>query len=421
MVDISVPTASFRLDKGFYRLTLRGGTPACVVQLVDRDNPARGCVLFSSQIGQTYLLKLKRPLSAGMITVTPPAGEAASNATLISLHCAKITKAVFYGAGLAAAIKPRRLQRFGPGEKLVVRGGALPDLTRFATQNVEFRYLRLYGLDDRSIDGCGWEWLSDAERPLTGPKQPAHSEVSGRFCVYVHMHYWETWPEIEAILRHDCAGADLIVTASADAREHFPQIAERFPQAQLIATENRGRDVGPFLELLSKGTFDPYTAVCKIHGKLSKKDGKETAFGLRVRRYILASLLANGNFHQAAKAFAAKPELGLLGPKNLLLPSSGGSIKSYIKSEWPIMQRVFARAHLEVDPKDIQFFVGTMFWFRPPALSGVQKMGIGLGDFDAENGKKRSTLQHAFERMFCVFVQNAGYTVDVISPSTDLI
>ncbi|OLP46926.1 rhamnan synthesis F family protein [Rhizobium oryziradicis] len=416
MVDISVPTASFSLDEGFYRLTLRGGTPADVVQLIDRDNPSRGCVLFSRQSGQTYLLKLKRPLSAGMITVNSPAGEGASGATPISLHCSKISKAMYYGAGLAALTKPRRLQRFGPGEKLVVRGGTAQDLALFASQNVEFRYLRLYGLDNRSVDARGWQWLLDAERPVSGQKQPAHSEVSGRICVYVHMHYWETWPEIEAILSNDCEGADLIVTSSVDASQHFSKIAQRFPHAQLVATENRGRDVGPFLEMLSKGMFDQYTAVCKIHGKLSKKDGRETAIGLRVRRYILASLLANGNFRQATEAFAAKPALGLLGPQNLLLPPRGGNIKAYIKSEWSIMQRVFARANIEIDPKDIQFFVGTMFWFRPRAFSGLQKLGIGLGDFDAENGKKRSTLQHAFERMFCAFVQNAGYTVDVISP-----
>jgi hypothetical protein len=419
MVDISVPTASFFLEKGFYRLTLHGCDKRMAVQLVDRDDPARGCVLFSKQTDQTYLLKLKRPLSAGMITIHAFDTGASPGSTPPFLQCVRMSKALYYAAGLMAATTPRRLQRFGPGEKMVLCGGTAQDLAAFASQNVEFRYLRLYGLDDRSIDERGWRWLLDAQRPLSPQKQPAVPGVHGRVCVYVHMHYWETWPEIEAILRNECDGADLIVTSSAEASQHFSEIAERFPHARLIETENRGRDVGPFLELLSKGAFDQYTAVCKIHGKLSKKDGKETSFGLRVRRYILASLLANGNFRRAVDAFAATPELGLLGPQNLLLPSHGGSISGYIKSEWPMMKRVFARADIEVKPDDIQFFVGTMFWFCPKALSALQKTGIGLGDFDPENGKKRSTLQHAFERMFCAFVQNAGYRVDVVSPPSD--
>ncbi|MBB4953530.1 hypothetical protein H4S14_001753 [Agrobacterium vitis] len=418
MAIVSLPTASFSLDAGFYRLNVRNGDAAMAVELVDRNNPLRACLLFAQSAAQTYFLHLQHPLYNGMIVMHHPDADQPPPSGNPSLEWTRISKAAYYAVGLLAATKSRRLQRFGPGEKLLVTGGSADNLASFASQNVEFRYLRMYGLDDRSIKDKGWEHLFDAAQPLSNQKHVRMEAVDHRACVYVHMHYWETWPEIEAILLTECTGMDVIVTSSVQADQHFAKIAALFPQAQLIETENRGRDVGPFIELVSKGVFDHYNAVCKIHGKLSKKHGKETVSGLRVRRYILASLLANGNGSRAVEAFADRSDLGLIGPENLLLPPAGAAVKAYIKSEWPIMKRVFKRANIDVAPKDIVFFAGTMFWFRPAALSILQKMNMSLGDFDRENGAKRSTLQHSFERMFCTFVKSAGYKVDVFSPSS---
>lgn len=419
MASVSLPTASFSLEAGFYRLTLRSGeTSLLAVELVDRDNPLRGCVLLSHATSQTYFLHLRQPLRAGAVRLHTDDADLKSSLDMLSLEWTRISKATYYAVGLLVAAKARRLQRFGPGEKLLVMGGSTGNLATFAGMNVEFRYLRIYGIDNHSIEERGWKDLFDPTQLLSAQKLAVLNAPSIRACMYVHMHYWETWPEIETILLNECDGMDLIITSSNQAGQQFARIAELFPHARLIETENRGRDVGPFMELVSTGVFDQYAAVCKIHGKLSKKDGKETLFGLRVRRYILASLLASGNSRRAVEAFAVRPDLGLLGPQNLLLPPPGGPSKAYLKSEWPIMRGVFKRANLDVDPQDVVFFAGTMFWFRPSALSILQKMGIGLLDFDPENGAKRATLQHSFERMFCAFVQNAGYKVDVMSPST---
>ena len=87
-------------------------------------------------------------------------------------------------------------------------------------------------------------------------------------------------------------------------------------------TENRGRDVRPFLELLEAGRLDRYRYVCKIHGKKSNDGGRISYLGALWRRRSLFDLLAGpGIAESIVRAFEADESIGIIGPRAFRLPS----------------------------------------------------------------------------------------------------
>jgi hypothetical protein len=401
----TLSSGSVSLLPGYYRVQAKEGA----LMLADVGDIRRGSIFHPHC---TYYLQLKAPLERADLRPV----DAALN--IETLEVTPISPTQFLLRTTFAAGRRHALQRFGSEELLLTTAKDRNWLSEAAFNNVEFRYLRLYGLDDVSIRRNGWSWMESAW-PLKRVEAKPISEVSSyktAACVYVHIHYWETWPEIENVLLNDCQGLDLIITTTKKEAADAERIASLFPRSRIIITENRGRDVGPFLELLRTGVFDGYEAVCKIHGKLSKKNGRETLSGTRIRRYILACLLAEGGCQRAIDMFASNQQLGLAGPANLLLPPADEPVDRYIKTETKQMRSFCARVGQNFITDEIEFFVGTMFWFRPTALELLRRENIGISHFEPENGAKRNTLQHAMERLFTMFIKKAGSKIGKLQP-----
>lgn len=285
------------LEPGYYKLSFQSIDPEVrAIELLDADDAERCCRLDLSNGQLHYALDLKKPVEAGNVRFLankPIEGETSIDFIPVSRKFFSLQKAW-------AAIQRHRLQNFGPGEKLLCLSGDQQAAESAAFANVEYRALRLYGLDDLSKQKNGWDWL-DAGWPLAGFCQNALSHPPVRACVYVHLHYMETWPEIKSTLLQNAIHLDVIVSVTAENFNFRHDVLTTFPNAKIIHMENRGRDVGPFMELLKQGVFENYDAVCKIHGKLSRKNGNETISGHRIRRYTLACLLANGLKHTYTK------------------------------------------------------------------------------------------------------------------------
>ncbi|WP_035200308.1 rhamnan synthesis F family protein [Agrobacterium tumefaciens] len=398
------------LEPGYYDISVSRKSDLDAVEIADFNDVERCCRLDFRSGKTNYKVHLKKPLHNIVINTKNKIRDPEEIPVLFS----QISKNSFEFRKIFLATQKHALQSFGPGEKLLCLESNACDREKAAFANVEYRYMHLYGLDDASRDRNGWHWLDDGW-PIGGRRAIYTGKI--RSCIYVHLHYIETWPELRAIILEDCFGRDIIIGLTSPNIELQIEILKTFPHATIVVTENRGRDVGPFMELLRQGRFDKYDTVCKIHGKLSRKDGKQTKSGTRIRRYIYASLLRDGAHNHILDLFDAIPELGVVGPKNLSLPKTDRSVTPYLKGELKQIGKISKRTGLSLEPDDIQFFVGTMFWFRPAAFHIVREANIGLRDFDLENGAKRGTLQHSLERMFSVFVRHAGYKIGTSQPA----
>src|SRR5262249_49799582 len=142
-----------------------------------------------------------------------------------------------------------------------------------------------------------------------------------RIAVVLHLFYLDLWPQICRHLRMIEEPFDLIVSVPDDRRDEAEAVIQAdLPSSQVIGVENRGRDIGPFLDLLRSGRLDRYDYLCKIHGKKSphRDDGNEW------RRDLLDDLLGGPEaVRHLIGWFDANPRAGLVGPTGLRIAGDG--------------------------------------------------------------------------------------------------
>jgi rhamnosyltransferase len=211
-----------------------------------------------------------------------------------------------------------------------------------------------------------------------------------RAALVAHVFYPELWPEVDAAWRTLPAGSPAIVTGPPAALENLARSAGEREGLILRPTENRGRDVAPFMTLLNDGALDPFDAVLKLHTKRSMHllDGD-------LRRRLLFNALA-GNSANVARALRwfETSDVALVG----LAPAFRRHPR-YWFDDRPRVEALCA-AMRPSPPVRLGFFEGTMFWVRPSALAPLRRLGLTTQDFEAEAGQTDGTLHHALERAF---------------------
>lgn len=247
--------------------------------------------------------------------------------------------------------------------------------------------------------------------------RPARVAGTPRFGIVLHLYYADLWPEIRARLGEIGVPFDLVVTTPPENAALGARVAADFPGAEIRIMENRGRDIGPFIELLGEGRFDSWPLFLKIHGKRSGEAGPRSILGDAWRKASFDDLFGtDARVEAIVGRFAAAPRLGMIGPARFRIP--GGPVT---------MRRPFglneaatlALAHrMGVPPAAfrLDFFAGTMFWGRPEALAPLKELGLRLADFPAGAGPEDGALQHAVERILAASVARAGMRVEDVPP-----
>jgi hypothetical protein len=247
----------------------------------------------------------------------------------------------------------------------------------------------------------GWSPIESA-RPPALASTPAAAIVA-------HVYYDDTWPEIANVLKRLTIPFDLIVTTVTGRDSLVAAVVRDFPDAEVVVTENRGRDVRPFLELLEAGRLDRYRYVCKIHGKKSNDGGRISYLGALWRRRSLFDLLAGpGIAESIVRAFEADPSVGIIGPRAFRLPSKTSPLEpSWGKTRPKVLELA---AKMGVAPSDfrLDFYGGTMFWVRPEALRPLRDLQLACA-FPEEKGLLDGGLEHATERLFTTSAVVVGF------------
>lgn len=230
---------------------------------------------------------------------------------------------------------------------------------------------------------------------------------SPKMAVVIHAHYAEELAIVLNRLRAIPYEFDLLLTGSAE--NVFANISDQIPEkaksVDLYIYQNRGRDVGPFVDLIKRGVFDKYRYVLKLHTKRSSYSEKGA---LWLETLIDGLIPGPGEIKQIVNAFT-RLRIGICGPRSQFLVNGQkfwGGNKAMVKK----IRSTLGVNHL---PYDLGFFAGTMFWFAPASLQALKNLDSNLFHFRyaRERGQRDGTLAHALERVFCDVSLAAGYAI----------
>ena len=222
-------------------------------------------------------------------------------------------------------------------------------------------------------------------------------------CVILHLYYPDMWEEIQSYLSNLGNRFDLFVTIPHEVNISEDVVRANFPHAQIYRCENRGRDIAPFLSIFSAISALNYKYICKIHTKKSVyiSTGKEW------QRDMMDKLLGTPETVARIKhAFDQHPNWGLIGPQGHVVPHN-----FYWTQNAENVIRLAQALDMPTEAIQFSYVAGSMFWFRPEALSPILKLGFHTEDFEPEQGQIDGTRAHAIERCIGMFAEHIGYKI----------
>ena len=251
------------------------------------------------------------------------------------------------------------------------------------------------------------ELVKSSEKISASRQIVAASDFSDapRIAVMLHMFYPEMWPDILVYLKNIPGEFDLLLTFP-DYLFHkvLIDVPSEVNNVRLFPMENRGRDILPLLRLQQKGILKDYDIICKIHTKKSHWN----VDGMSWRHDIFKRLLGSrSTVLSIVEEFRKNDQLGLIGPSSMLLSSSSPHFwTKNVRILTDIIEKLGSRCALD----GLEFYAGSMYWFRPDALQKLQQLNITSDDFPAEAGQEDGTMAHAIERAVLLAVTAAEYS-----------
>lgn len=240
------------------------------------------------------------------------------------------------------------------------------------------------------------EQLDNQERPL--------------IALQVHVYFMDVMEEIVEVLNSIPYPFDCYV--STNTNEKKKEITEllrnecQIHYLQVDVMDNRGRDVGPFLQQMEP-IIQNYKYIAHLHTKKSK----HVDFGDDWRRFLFRNLFGGKEivsailekFEQDEKLGMVIPEVYPIVRECLAWDNTKDDVQQLLES-----MGLHARlAEVPICP------VGDFFWARTDAIKILFEQGFKQSDFQEEAGQINYTLAHVIERIWCYMVQAQGYRYEV--------
>ncbi|HBG45609.1 MAG TPA: hypothetical protein DDW94_01305 [Deltaproteobacteria bacterium] len=221
--------------------------------------------------------------------------------------------------------------------------------------------------------------------------------------VILHLYYPDLWEETSLYLRNIEGDFDLFVSIPEDVDFAEQKIFEGHRDTYIYRCENRGRDIAPFLEILSSIIDRQYKYVLKIHTKKTRhrQDGDIW------RHDLMEKLLGSKMLVQKIKVtFESNLNTGVIAPQGHVLPLSFN-----LGANEPKVRKLAEIINIPYTGAQFQFVAGSMFWFRPLALKQLLSLKLSRNDFEPEQGQLDGTLAHALERFLGLLLVSSGFRI----------
>ena len=229
--------------------------------------------------------------------------------------------------------------------------------------------------------------------------------------IHVHIFYPYLWTEIKKCLQNiDRFDYDLFITMVENYESIRFDILEAFPKAQIEIVENRGYDVGPFIDILNKVRLEDFSYVIKLHTKRNMRPGSRLKMynmtAGRWRKYALHFLSSANNFRLCCQAFIDNEKLGMISNYHLIF---NGDIEDDDPKAYS--QALIYLHKLGFSDVPSTFVAGTMFMCKANLLSPLKKLNLTLNSFDIPDRNKPTTVAHALERLMGMLVVAQHYEI----------
>lgn len=281
-----------------------------------------------------------------------------------------------------------------------------------------------------SLTGWGFGMATDnlqktLSRYFDGPPAEAPERLpttNPKIAVALHLHYPDLWPEFEALLEAADRQFQLFLTLTRPDPALVQRVRARFPDAEVTVYENRGRDIGPFIQLLREGRLDPYDLICKLHGKKSGQSGPRMVLGEIWRLASTFDLIGSrGVVDRILAEFERSRETQMIGSSRFRLPNVWKEEQAAWGENRATILNLLETMGMPSSSR-LDFFAGTMFWVRRSALEPLIRLDLPLAAFPEEASQQDGTLQHALERvlgMICTKISGVAWDYDMAPDSRE--
>lgn len=232
--------------------------------------------------------------------------------------------------------------------------------------------------------------------------------------VHLHLYYLEQTDEVLTKLANiQNVDYDLYVTMTKEDVDVWAKIKRFNPQAQIWLVDNRGYDVGPFVEFLHRINLGDYKYILKLHtkGKYSKNYThlNNMRFDNALWGKVLwDALLATPKRVQKDLELLENTQIGMLSSTYCINKEK----RNYNKLLPQINQKLDEmKLNRTSEP---EFVAGSMFYARADLMRPL--LSMRLDDFAVTDGTvKEGTLAHVMERVIGAMIASQGYKIIGVS------
>lgn len=301
-------------------------------------------------------------------------------------------------------------QGFAPGPKFDGNAylRAYPDVD-LAGMNPLLHYERFGKKEKRSIfTVSGFKHYQQCFPTFTKKLIKRRAKSNPKILVILHLFYMHEWPYIANYLKNlDTYNYKLVVTlieGNFDT-DTLEQIKQFKPDVTFKIYENRGFDIGSFIDIIKNTDLNAFDIVFKLQSKGIKRP--YIFIYNQIFRWadwffnLYNGILGYLSVDKTIKMLTYRNKIGLVAAKNLIIQDP--KHKQFFTNQ--------KSKELGINIKEnYKYVAGTCFAIRAHLLKPIQDLKITFSDFEQV---KRGTfsLAHAMERIVCACIEPQGYTL----------
>lgn len=226
-----------------------------------------------------------------------------------------------------------------------------------------------------------------------------------RVAVVCHLFYVDACEELLNAVKR-LPPCDVFISLVKGHSDHLKEeIEHEIPTAKVITFANHGRDIFPFIKILSTGVLFRYEALLKLHSKKSCAPSRHPLQGATGswRTDLLSALVPQGHEEEFIEKFISGKEFGIATHPGYIFDNE------HMGSNAHLLNMLCNTNGARFNATNLEFVAGTMFWIKPWLLREIDALNLVTADFDPEPIPDDGMLIHALERHISVIVNKAGF------------